>query len=200
MTAFLPRILRRATARLPRRWRALARSRRGVAAVEFAMVLPFLLTLYFGMAEVSTGVSVDRKLTLLSRSLADLAGRATDMTDAELEATFGAASAVMHPYDGSTVKMVISHIKVYNESGSLVGRVCWSETVRGTALARNTVVNPVPDGFRTAGMTYVQASAQMTYTPTIGYVVTGSLQLSEDTPWPVRNVSEIPRSGTNRCP
>jgi len=180
--------------------RACALSRKGVAAVEFAMVLPFMMVLYFGMAEVTTGVSAARKLTLLSRSLADLTGRAGTVTDTELNNIFAASAAIMHPFDGSKVKMRVSSIVVRRISDTQVeGRVCWSAARGGaTALSANAIVT-MPDGFRTGNTSYIVADADMDYTPMIGYVVTGTLKLAETTPWPVRNASEVLRSGTSAC-
>jgi len=53
--------------------RRLARDERGVSAVEFAMLLPLMLTLYLGAVEISQGIAADRKVTLVSRTVADLA-------------------------------------------------------------------------------------------------------------------------------
>ena len=50
------------------------------------MLLPLMLTLYLGGVEVSQGISVDRKVTLTARTVADLASQVssinnTGMTD-----------------------------------------------------------------------------------------------------------------------
>jgi Flp pilus assembly protein TadG len=50
----------------------LRRDRRGLAAVEFALVVPLMLVLFFGALEFSSGVAVDRKVTLVARTLSDL--------------------------------------------------------------------------------------------------------------------------------
>ena len=50
----------------------LARDRRGLAAVEFALIVPLMLVLFFGTLEFSSGVAVDRKVTLVARTLSDL--------------------------------------------------------------------------------------------------------------------------------
>ena len=40
----------------------LARDKRGVSAVEFALLAPVMIGLYFGCAEISDGVGTDRKV------------------------------------------------------------------------------------------------------------------------------------------
>ena len=43
-----------------------------IAAIEFALIVPLMLVLFFGTVEFSSGVAVDRKVTLMARTLSDL--------------------------------------------------------------------------------------------------------------------------------
>ena len=45
---------------------------RGIAATEFAVIVPIMLVMFFGTVEFSSGVAVDRKVTLVARTLSDL--------------------------------------------------------------------------------------------------------------------------------
>src|SRR4030088_2476740 len=44
----------------------------GIAATEFAVIVPIMLVMFFGTVEFSSGVAVDRKVTLIARTLSDL--------------------------------------------------------------------------------------------------------------------------------
>ena len=71
--------------RLPHAARRLcAGDQRGVSAVEFAMLLPLMLTLYLGAVEISQGVGIDRKVTLTSRTVADLASQVSSISNADM--------------------------------------------------------------------------------------------------------------------
>ena len=60
---------------LPQYLVRLGRDQRGVSAVEFAMLLPLMITLYLGVVEISQAVGIDRKVTLTTRTVADLASQ-----------------------------------------------------------------------------------------------------------------------------
>src|SRR5215210_8579735 len=85
---------------------------RGIAALEFAMVLPVMVLMYLGSTELTFGVSVDRKLTLVSRTLADLTSRTPTLNSTSVATILDASRAVMAPYKSEDVKMVVSSVAV----------------------------------------------------------------------------------------
>ena len=58
--------------------------RRGLSAVEFALLLPLMLTLYLGGVEVSNAVAADRKVAIVARTVADLASRMKTISNADM--------------------------------------------------------------------------------------------------------------------
>ena len=54
---------------------ALLNDGRGVAAIEFAMIVPIMLVMFFGTVEFSSGVAVNRKVTLMAQTFSDLVSR-----------------------------------------------------------------------------------------------------------------------------
>jgi Flp pilus assembly protein TadG len=179
-----------------RRLRRFPLAQGGVAAVEFAMILPVMLLMYLGMTEVTVAVNTDRKLTILSRTLADLTGRVSNVTDTDINTIFGAALAVMAPFRSEDVKMRISSVVIRDNNGSPEARICWSEGRNMSRRAANEVV-PVPEGFDAPGTTFILAEVEKLYKPMLGHAITGDINLAESTPWPVRNVAEVTRMGTS---
>jgi Flp pilus assembly pilin Flp len=55
--------------KVARRIRSFRREKRGVAAIEFAMIAPFMIALWLGSLELSQGVSVDRKVSHAASAL-----------------------------------------------------------------------------------------------------------------------------------
>src|SRR5713226_6001328 len=90
---------------------------RGIAATEFAVIVPVMLVLFFGVVEFSSGVAVDRKVTLMARTLSDLTSQSPPPTiqslsatvvDSDLQNIFTASISVMYPYPPPPTKVTIS--------------------------------------------------------------------------------------------
>ena len=85
-----------------------ATDRRGVSAVEFAMLLPLMVTLYLGSVEISQGVGIDRKVTLVSRTVADLASQVSTIAGTDMTNILNAATTVVQPYPDTPLKVVVA--------------------------------------------------------------------------------------------
>ncbi|GGK32011.1 TadE/TadG family type IV pilus assembly protein [Salinarimonas ramus] len=195
----------RIPARLVDLVRRFARARSGVAAIEFAFVLPVMLLLFIGLSQTTVALSMDRKVTLLSRTTADLVGRMGSTTIAEINGIMEAASVVLEPYDDAEVSIVLSSVVVRDsnpdpDSTSLEARVCWSRAnANGTARSPNQTV-PIPAGFDQDGASFVFAEVRMPYRPlfSLDNLFT-TINLWDDTAWPVRSGGQVQLSGVAPC-
>jgi Flp pilus assembly protein TadG len=160
---------------LGRRLAALASDQRGVSAVEFAMLLPLMLTLYLGAVEISQGIGADRKVTLTARTISDLVSQVSNINNSGVTNSLNAAAAVMAPYSSSNLKVTVTSVKIDANGNATVD---WSDTLNGTAKAKGSSVT-LPSALLVASTCLIWSEVQYTYTPTIGYVISGSLTLKD---------------------
>jgi Flp pilus assembly protein TadG len=160
---------------LKRRLRCLAGDERGVSAVEFAMLLPLMLSLYLGAVELSQGIGADRKVTLTARTVADLVSQVSSINNTDMTNSLNAGSAVMAPYPVGNLKVTVSSIKIDANSKATVA---WSDTLNGTARAVGSTVT-LPAALLVANTYLIWSEVQYTYKPTIGYVISGTLTLKD---------------------
>ncbi len=165
---------------------------RGISAVEFAMLLPVILTLYLGTVEASQGIAADRKVELTAHTLADLSSQYTDITNAEMTNILNAGSAIIAPYAAANLKEVVSEIAIDAQGNATV---VWSDTLNGTALAVGTIVS-VPASLATPNTYLVLAQVQYSYNPTYGYVMNSTLTLSDQSFMRPRESASIARTAS----
>jgi Flp pilus assembly protein TadG len=162
--------------RMRRSARDLSGDTRGLAAVEFAMIVPLMLVLFFGTVEFSSGVAVDRKVTLMARTLSDLTSQNVSVTTTQLTNIFNASTGIMTPYPSSPVNARI--VELYIDPNLVVKQI-WTAT-SGTAPPTGTV--SVPTALRIANTYLIYSEVTYKYEPIIGYVMPkGGINLSDFT-------------------
>ena len=171
----LQRMRRPDAATLLEQTRSLIADQRGVSAVEFAMLLPLMITLYLGAVEISQGVGIDRKVTLTTRTVADLASQVSSINNSDMTNLLNASAAVIVPYDTSKLKVTVSEVTI-DSNGT--AKIVWSDTLNGTARAVGSTVT-LPTALNVASTSLIWSEVSYTYKPTIGYVVTGTLNLAD---------------------
>jgi Flp pilus assembly protein TadG len=162
-------------ARMRRPLRRFLADKRGVSAVEFAMVLPLMVTLYLGGVEVSSAVAIDRKMTLVARTLGDLVSQATSVDNSGMTSILAATTAVMAPYSDTNLKITVSSVQI-NSQG--VAKVSWSDAKNGTPRTVGSTVT-LPAALNVPSTSLIWAEASYAYTPTVGYIITGTKNLTD---------------------
>lgn len=155
-------------------WLGLAKDRRGVSAVEFALILPFLLLLYLGGVELSQAVTADRKVTAATSAVGDLVAQASQVSNGDLENIFNAASAILAPYNAGALEIIVSSVAVDGDGA----RVLWSQGRNAAGYEPGSAI-AVPAGLTTPDNTLIVAEAQYRYETTIGRIITDGVTLSE---------------------
>jgi Flp pilus assembly protein TadG len=157
----------------------LLRDRRGVAAIEFAMIVPVMLVLFFGTVEFSSGVAVDRKVTLIARTLSDVTSQSTSVSDTDIANFFTATCAIMYPYAGpppcttanNPTAAVISELFVDPSTLPLKAKVIWSKAYQGgVALTPDTTVSAVPGALLVSGSYLIYSQVSYNYVPAVNYL------------------------------
>ena len=157
--------------------RNLASDCSGVAATEFAVIVPIMLVMFFGTVEFSSGVAVDRKVTLVARTLSDLTSQSTSVADIDVTNFFTASGKILTPYVPTPTQAKISEL--YVDPTTLQARVQWSKSATlsssgSVTLATGRAVSStvaIPSALAIAGTYLIFSEVSYQYVPTIGYVM-----------------------------
>jgi len=146
---------------------------RGLAATEFAVVVPLMLVMFFGTVEFSSAVAIDRKVTLMARTLSDLTSQSTTVADSDMTNFFAASTGILTPYDTTPVSSTISELYV---DSTQTAHVQWS---KGSAPRTQKSVVTIPTTLAIAGTYLIFSEVSYSYTPSVGYVLKGAITLSD---------------------
>lgn len=146
-----------------------AADRRGVSAIEFALVFPFMLLLYIGGYETSQVLSADRRVGHVGATVGDLVSQVSSVSAAEVENIFDASTALMSPFSTTNLKMTVSTVLATGSGcgtgGTCTKKVTWSKTRKGTAWAAGAAPPvTIPDSMLVAGQEVVVSQVAYSYT------------------------------------
>jgi Flp pilus assembly protein TadG len=176
----------------------------GVAAMEFALVVPIMFGLYFMINETANGLRASRKVTMMARILADLPGQATTVDDAYIADVFASGTAIIRPFDITKASMRITSIR-FDATGK--GYVDWSNVSgSGVAISAHQRCTPtelrspqipglpttpiaVPAGLKVANSSLIYGETFYKYRPVIGWAISGDIDMKQE-------LFMVPRVGT----
>lgn len=148
-----------------------SRDKRGVSAVEFAIVLPFMAMLYMGGTAITQAIIVKRKVVVVTHTVGDLVARDNSITNAEVTAIFDAAKAVFAPYtwSGNLLKIKVTSVNINAAGTATVG---WGEAFQDTARTAGSPVT-LPTGLAVASTSIIWTEVSYNFTPPVGGAFTG---------------------------
>ncbi len=114
-------------------FRRLKQNQQGVAAIEFALILPLLMTLSLGGFELSRLLLVNQKVDRIAYTVSDVVTQSTSLTRAQLDVIFTVAGQIMEPFTFDSNALIIVN-SVYKQDETSP-KVRWRYSGGGT-LAR----------------------------------------------------------------
>lgn len=198
---------------LKRQFAAFSRDIGGLAAIEFAMILPLMLVTVFGTVGVTSVIAIDRKVTLIARTLSDLTSQSASVVDSDIDNFFAIGNAMLTPYSaaqnpasGGPLKATVSEIYIDPTTGA--ARVQWSRGDSQRAIG--SVVSTMPadligkdgSGKILPKQYFILSEVSYLYAPSILPGV-ASVPLQESTYTRPRNTTIyacVPYNGQTTCP
>jgi Flp pilus assembly protein TadG len=160
--------------------RRMAKDGSGMAAIEFAMVVPIMVSLFIGSVEFSQAITVDRRVTQVASSAADLVARRKEITTAEITNNFLLIEELLRPYDPTQLRVTIANV-IADINNETITTVCWSQNHNGgvnTYSAGQTYT--LPTGIVEKGGSVIVAEVSYNYSPLIfNYFIESAFPLEE---------------------
>lgn len=170
----------------------LIKDRQGVAAVEFALIVPFLLIFYFLSMEVSQAIENNKKVSRIGSMVADLVAQNADMTPAELDAIMQIGSAVLQPYGRSSPRITVTGIYLTDEA-TPKAKVVWSRKLANGFFSRAALkgtVTSVPTALTIRDTFILRVESELDYRPVIAWSADGKAAMGLAAAFDNINMSE----------
>jgi Flp pilus assembly protein TadG len=142
------------------------RDSRGAAAIEMAMIFPFMIFLYFGMADLTGLVSLNRKITYSADVIGDLVTRNSDaILKSEITDFYNATDLIMMPTPTANVRVELFGYRNTGTSASPVIAQTWATNNGKGSSCGNAPPTGTMATLMTSGNDLILARVCTTYTP-----------------------------------
>lgn len=173
-----------------RRLQNLLRHQDGTALIEFALVLPIMITLFLGVFEGTRVVAASMRLANAAQSVADMIAQQSNITSATMTNFCNGGQLSMTPLPGGSLQIAVA--EVTNNGSSLV--VDWNDTSCNTATAITSPTTLATTLVPNANDSVVIVQATYAYSSPISYVLSKSYTLTQTAYQRPYNVGTITHS------
>lgn len=192
-------------------WRQFRKAQKGLAAVEFALLLPVMITMFFGVVELSLALLCRADVSIMVSTAADLIAQESTTQTSDLSNVYSAAGTVLYPYYSSAMPIAqaptirITSIVYNSATGSATsGTIAWTCTQSGSG-SLNPVSRSVgstvtlPQAIMPANGSIIMAEVAFNYVSPTTQVITGPMNMTNIWYTKPRRVAQIP-APTGGCP
>jgi Flp pilus assembly protein TadG len=181
---------------LNRTCRRFTAATQGVAAIEFAMILPVLVLIFLATFDGGRAIAAYMKMRAATYALASITNQYATIQSTDMTSILGATSVVMAPYTSGSPAVKISQVQISNKG---VATIEWSAAQNATARTVGSSISP-PSAMVVNSSYLILAEVSYTYSPLFGYFNSGSgITFSDSlyvTPRGVSCVIYVPQSST----
>jgi len=145
--------------------RKFLRSQSGVSAIEFAIILPVMVTMFLGMAEVSNYIEMSRRAASLASTVADLVAQEATVDNGDINDVFATMAIVGSPMNPASIRISITSV-VADPDGT-TNRVAWSDAKNKTARTVGSVLSSsvFPSGMLLPFQGAIMVEVEYPFTP-----------------------------------
>lgn len=150
----------------------------GLAAVEFALILPIALAFLFGEFVLGEALSISRKVSIATRTVGDLVARTPigTITSTQLTTIMNASTQIVAPFpmndtDNNPVLSVV--VAELSTDGSGKTTVTWNKALNTTGLTKGAVFTP-PAGVAQPNTSLIYTTVTYTYPLPVGQNIFGT--------------------------
>ncbi|HLZ66958.1 MAG TPA: TadE/TadG family type IV pilus assembly protein [Aliidongia sp.] len=169
-----------------RLFRGIPRDRSGTAAVEFAMIVPVMLTMWLGMMQFAQYETVDAKTLMAAQSISDIVAQVGTWQAGQFSDIVSAANVVLAPLPppptGMTTPVTVDVVGVAydsNNNPTYTSNGGWRCTSTGGPAKDPSVPLSLTAGLGSTGQMIILVTVKFAYQPAITYGVIGARTLSE---------------------
>jgi Flp pilus assembly protein TadG len=149
------------------RIKRLVHDRQGVAAIEFALVVPLMLAMCLVTWELALAIDTSRKVGRAGSTIGDLIAQQPKMSLSELEGIATMGGGIIQPYNRSDPTIVVTAIEIAEEEGEPRSNVVWSYKYGSGELGKDPT--DIPERLRTPGSFLIRVDSTLDYLPVITF-------------------------------
>jgi Flp pilus assembly protein TadG len=144
---------------------------RGVAAIEFALIAPLMAAMFVGAVEMSQAITVDRRVTQIAGSTADLVARADKtIAQSEIADIMRVGSYILKPYSATPIRITLRNVTSSPASATQT-KQSWTCSYNGTGGTQTCECTntsfPLPANMVTTNDSVVVAEVTYDYVPLV---------------------------------